>query len=421
MQTKEKQLTGNVITCMFVPRLRAGCGLALKTMDQLSLDGARVFLRLDLNVKLDAEGSIEDDQRILAALPTLQELLEREARLVVAAHLGRPQGKRDPALSIEPVAARLAHLLDVEVLLSEDSVGDGPRKMAFALREGQLMMLENLRFYPGETENDDGFCRQLALLADVYVNDAFASVHRNHASVAGVPSQVKHRGMGRQCAREVENLGKVLRKPARPFVAVVGGSRVREKVDLLLNLVGLADVVCVGGAAALPFLAAKGVRLGAFRPEPDAVAAADKVLRKASKCNTALVFPMDHVVAAAAECTCERQVAENSNVPSGQLPLDIGPRTLERFREIAERGQTVLWNGPLGACELEPFAEGTRQLGRAIGRSSSFSVVVGTDTVTAVRRAGLTPFFSHVSHGAAAALKYLEGAVLPGLAALEEE
>jgi len=393
--------------------------LAIKTMDDLNLDGSRVFLRLDLNVQLDEDACIVDDQRILAALPTIQELLEREARLIVAAHLGRPAGKRDPALSIEPVAARLAHLLDVEVMLSEDSVGDGPRKMAFALREGQLMMLENLRFYPGETENDEAFARQLGLLADVYVNDAFASLHRNHASVAGVPRYLKSHCVGRLAARELEQLGR-LKKPARPFIAIVGGAKIKDKVDLLLSLAGNADALCIGGAMAIPFLAAKGVLPGC-RVEPEAVSLADKVLRKAAKTQADIVLPVDHVVTSSPDRPEDATNADNGAFPQGAIPVDIGPKTGDLFRARLERCQAVLWNGPLGMYEVDAYTAGTKQMGRAIARSNAYSVVVGTDSVEAIRRCGLTPFISHLSYGGSAAIKYIEGAVLPGLAALEEE
>lgn len=395
--------------------------MSVKTLEQLPVDGRRVFLRLDLNVPLDAEGNITDDSRIRAAIPTLQQLIEREARLIIGTHLGRPKGVRKPEMSVDPVGVRLAQLLDGEVILSEESIGDGPRKMAFALREGQVMLLENLRFYPGEEANDDSFAKQLASLADMYINDAFGTMHRAHASIVGVPKYLKDKGIGLLAAREIAALSKLLSKPEKPYVAIIGGAKVRDKVNLLLNLVGQVDVLCIGGAMAVTFLAARGVRLGASHVEMESLALADKVMRKAAAYKVDLVLPVDHVAADKLEPGTDHVIAPTESFPDGKLAVDIGPRTIELFLSKLGPAATVFWNGPLGVFEISPFNAGTEAIGRGIAKGNSYSVVGGGDSVAALRRGGLIPFISHVSTGGGAVLKFLEGAPLPGIAALEEE
>lgn len=394
--------------------------MGIKRLEELPVDGRRVFLRLDLNVPLDEEGAITDDTRVQAALPTLQHLLEREARLVVASHLGRPKGVRLPHCSLEPVAARLADLLDVEIILSEDSVGDGPRKMAFALREGQIMMLENLRFYPGETHNDDSFAKQLSTLADMYVNDAFGCMHRSHASIVGVPRYLKDRGVGMLVEKELQNLSRLKDKPERPFVAVIGGAKVRDKLELLTCLLGQVDTLCLGGAMAVTFLAARGHKTGASRVEMESLAAAERFLRKAANTTTEILLPVDHIVAdEVREGSQSRQVGVEE-FPSGAHAVDIGGETIALFRSRLEAARTVFWNGPMGVFEILPFHRGTEQIGKAVARSNAYSLVGGGDSVSAVKRCGLTPFFSHVSTGGGASIAFLEGKPMPGIAALEE-
>lgn len=395
--------------------------MVVKTLDELAIDGRRVFLRLDLNVPLDEEGTITDDTRIQAALPTLRELIVRESRIVIGSHLGRPMGKRDNAFSMEPVAARLAHLLDSEIILSEDSVGDGPRKMAFALREGQIMVLENLRFYPGETAAEDSFAKQLASLSDVYVNDAFGTMHRSHASITGIPKYLKDRGVGRLAGKEVAALSRLRSKPEKPVVAIIGGAKVRDKIELLLSLVPQVDTMCIGGAMALTFLTAQGYDLGQSRVERDAFNLAEKVMRRADKFNTRIVLPVDHVAAAELIEGADHQIATNNSFPAGLMAVDIGPGTTEIIQETLEDAMTVFWNGPVGVFEIPPFNLGTEQIGKSVARSNAYSVVGGGDSVAALRKGGLVPFISHVSTGGGASLKFLEGKPLPGLAALEED
>ena len=395
--------------------------MTVRTLHDLGVDGRRVFLRLDLNVPLDSEGEITDDTRIQAALPTIQELIARESRIVIASHLGRPKGARDPAFSMEPVAARLAHLLDGEIILSEDSIGDGPRKMAFALREGQIMLLENLRFYPGETGNDDSFAKQLASLADIYVNDAFGTMHREHASIVGVPKYLKEKGIGRLAEKEVSCLSGLARKPDRPFVAIIGGAKVKDKVGLLLSLVEHVDVLCLGGAMALTFLAASGTDLGRSQVEKDSFALAEKVLRKARKNGVKLLLPVDHVAVEELAEGAPFQTVGNQGFPENLVAVDVGPATVDAVQVELESARTVFWNGPFGVFEVAPFNRGTEAIGKAVARSNAFSVVGGGDSVAAIRKGGLAPFIRHISTGGGASLTFLEGKPLPGLAILDEE
>jgi phosphoglycerate kinase len=395
--------------------------MPVKTLEQLPADGRRVFLRLDLNVPVDEEGNVVDDTRIQAAVPTIRNLIEREARIVIGSHLGRPDGNRLGRLSLEPVAARLAELMDVEIILSEDSIGDGPRKMAFALREGQIMMLENLRFYAGETSNEDSFSKQLSSLADMYVNDAFGTMHRPHASIIGVPKFFKDRGYGPLVEKELASLRKLVENPVRPFAAVIGGAKVKDKIEMLLTLVGHVDTLCIGGAMAFTFLAAKGVKLGASRVEMESLSLADKVLRKAASSNVQVLLPVDHVACARVEPGTPSELVSNQGFPPHLVAADIGPGTVELFSSVLQKAKTVFWNGPMGVFEIEPFHAGTEKIGRAVAMSSSYSVVGGADSVAAIRRSGLVPFIRHVSTGGRASLEYLEGKELPGLIVLDDE
>jgi phosphoglycerate kinase len=394
--------------------------MGIKRLEELPVDGRRVFLRLDLNVPMDEEGAITDDTRIQAALPTLQHLLEREARLVVASHLGKPKGVRLPNCSLEPVAARLADLLDVEIILSEDGVGDGPRKMAFALREGQIMMLENLRFYPGETQNDDSFAKQLSTLADMYVNDAFGCMHRSHASIVGVPRYLKDRGIGLLVEKEIQHLSRLKDKPTRPFVAVIGGARVKDKLELLSCLLGRVDTLCLGGSMALTFLAASGHKTGASRVELESLAGVERFLRRAASSGTEILLPVDHVVTEEVSSGApSREVGVDAFPPTAHA-VDIGAGTVQLFKSKLESARTIFWNGPMGVFEVPPFHKGTEQIGKAVARSNAYSLVGGGDSVSAVRRSGLAPFISHVSTGGGASIAFLEGKAMPGMSVLEE-
>ena len=283
------------------------------------------------------------------------------------------------------------------------------------------MVLENLRFYPGETENNDGFAKQLASLADIYLNDAFGTMHRNHASIVGIPKYLKDRGLGPLAAREVESLTKLLRNPERPFATVIGGSKVKDKIELLQSLLGRVETICIGGAMALTFLAARGEKLGTSLIEMESLKAAEKLMRRAAKAETEILLPVDHVAVVAAEEGASHEIVTNGNFPVNRMAVDIGPETTALFASKLEGASTVFWNGPVGIFEVAPFNRGTEQIGKAVARSNAFSVVGGGDSVAALRKGGLVPFISHVSTGGGASLQFLQGGVLPGIGALGEE
>ena len=381
------------------------------------LKGKRVLTRVDFNVPL-ADGKITDDSRIRAALPTIEHVVEQGGRLVLMSHLGRPKGQTVPELSLEPVAARLAELLDVgEVSLTDSCVGDGARRVTLDLRDGQVALLENLRFHVGETANDEKFARELAALGEVYVNDAFGTAHRAHASTAEVTKQIRDRRAGLLLEKEVAALGKLLEEVERPYVAVLGGAKVSDKIGIIESLLGRVDSLIIGGAMANTFLAARGGRSGSSLVEKEKLPLARDLIGRAEDKGVDLMLPVDLTVAEGPGSPRGETVAADE-VPEGRMALDVGPYSAARFKAIVGRAGTVLWNGPLGMFEKEPFAEGTYSMARSIAGSAAFSVVGGGDSVAAVRRAGLELGFDHVSTGGGASLEFLQGKTLPGIAAL---
>jgi phosphoglycerate kinase len=386
----------------------------LRTLDDLDLEGRRVLLRADLNVPLDG-GHVADDARILAALATIEELRRRGASIVLCSHLGRPKGI-DPSLSLSPVAARLRQLTTAPVSLAPAVTGADVRKLAEILQPGEILLLENLRFEPGESANDGQLAAALASLADVYVNDAFGCAHRAHASTEGV-THLLPSAAGLLMVREVESLEAILDDPPRPLVAVLGGAKVSDKIGVVAQFLTLADHLLIGGAMAFPVLAAQGHRIGASRCTPEDLEIAATAL--ASAAVERLELPIDLVVAQEASIAAPALTIDSVEVDDGWLGLDIGPRTAERYASLIQSAGSVFWNGPMGVFELAPFAAGTRAIAEAVASSPATTVVGGGETVAAIRRLGLTDRINHVSTGGGATLELIEGKALPGVVALQ--
>jgi phosphoglycerate kinase len=394
----------------------------IKHVEQLAVEGKRVFVRVDMNVPLDkATRQVTDDARIVACLPTIRHLVERGARIVLGSHLGRPDGQVKPELSLEPVAAKLAEHLGADVVLADEPVGDGARKVVSDLRDGQIAMLENLRYAPGEEANDEGFARTLASYCDVYVNDAFGTAHRAHASTAGMVKFVAERGAGFVMAKEIDFLSRLLGEVDRPYVAVVGGAKVSDKIEVLDALLECCDAIVVGGAMANTFLEAQGKQLGKSKVERDKLPIARNFLRKASEKKKAVHLPTDVVVATSMDDEGARPVALDA-IPAEAMALDIGPATVEVYRKVLAAARTVFWNGPMGVFEKPRFAAGTVAIARALAENKlALTVVGGGDSAAAIAQAGLADKVSHVSTGGGASLEFIQGLELPGIAALKNQ
>ena len=388
----------------------------MRTLDDLDVEDKRVLVRVDFNVPLE-NGEITDDTRIRAALPTIEALRGRRAKLILASHLGRPRA-REPELSMRPVGDRLAQLTGADVTLAPGVVGDQVEALAANLHPGDVLMLENVRYERGETRNEPDLARALGALADVYVNDAFGTAHRAHASTEGVAHHVAAVGAGELLEKEVATLSKLIEDPARPLVAILGGAKVSDKIGVIDRFLDVADAILVGGAMAFPFLAAQGHSVGDSLCEDGDVDLARRALAAAERSRCRLELPRDLVLADRFDAGAERRELDGVDVPDGWMGLDIGPRTAEDYsREIAAAG-TVFWNGPMGAFELERFAAGTRALAEAVAAAPGVTVVGGGDSVAALHRFGLTDRVTHISTGGGAALELLEGKALPGLEAL---
>ncbi len=391
--------------------------MELRRVTELSVRGKRVLLRVDYNVPLK-EGKVEDDTRIRASLPTLRHLLENGAKVILCSHLGRPKGKRVAELSLKPVAERLSQLLKSEVTFVEDCVGEEVEKKVSELREGEVVLLENLRFHPGETKNDPEFSKALARLCEAYVNDAFSVSHRAHASVVGVAKLVEEKAAGLQLLKEVEHLSKVLESPERPFVAVIGGAKIEGKIEVLKNLLARVDKLLVGGAMANTFLKALGVEVGSSFYESERLELAKEVLDLAQARGVKVFLPVDAVVARGEDGEGLRETAVSEISPE-EAVYDIGPETVRLFSRALEGAKTVVWNGPLGLFERSPFSKGTVSVARAIAALNALTVAGGGDTLSAIKKAGVTYGFSYLSTGGGAFLEFLEGKELPGIEVLK--
>jgi phosphoglycerate kinase len=395
--------------------------MAKLSIRDLDLKGKRVFMRVDFNVPLNDALEITDDTRIRASLPSIKLTIERGARLILASHLGRPKGKPNPKMSLRPAAERLAQLLGKPVKFAADCVGADVHAQAVALQDGGVLLLENVRFHPEEEKNDPEFSKQLAALAEVYVNDAFGSAHRAHASTEGITKFLSPCAAGLLMEKELEYLGKAVQNPERPYTAIVGGAKVSDKIELLQNLMKFADSVLIGGAMAYTFLKARGVEVGESKVEDDKLDLAKDLFQFAERRSIRLHLPTDHVVAEKVDPGARAEVVSALPIPPDRVGVDIGPATRAAYAAEIGRARTIVWNGPMGVFEIDQFAEGTLAVARAVAASSAVSIVGGGDSVAAVHKAGVAEKISHISTGGGASLEFLSGLKLPGVEALTDK
>ena len=382
----------------------------------LDLQGKRVFMRVDFNVPL-ASGKITDDTRIEAALPSVRYVIERGGRLILASHLGRPKGKPEPKYSLKPVAVRLGELLGKSVQFAPNCVGPEVEKLVAAMANGDVLLLENLRFHSEEEKNDPAFAKQLAALCDVYVNDAFGAAHRAHASTAGIVSYVKQAAAGFLMEKEIQALSHALTNAEKPYVAIVGGAKISDKIELIENFINIANTILIGGAMAYTFFRAKGLPTGKSLVEAEKIDLASQLLAKASSKNVSIELPVDHVVAASLDSS-EAETVLIEQTPPDRMGLDIGPQTILRYSELIHKAKTIVWNGPMGVFENPKFAQGTFAIARAVAEAKAFSIVGGGDSAAAVAQSGVESKITHISTGGGASLEFLSGQKLPGVEVL---
>ena len=398
--------------------------MAKRTIRELDVAGKRVLVRVDFNVPLDEAGRIVDDTRIRAALPTVEHLLAQGASVILMSHLGRPRGRRVPALSLVPVAERLSQLLGRAVGMAPDCVGTEVAAQAAALQPGQVLLLENVRFHPQEEQNERTFAQHLAELGDAYVNDAFGAAHRAHASTEGVPRCMGAGASGLLMEREIAYLDETLRCPQLPFTAVLGGAKISGKIELIEHLLDRVDALLIGGGMAYTFFKAMGLEIGDSLLEEDRIDTARQLLTRVEKGGLDLQLPVDCVVADRFAADAQVQVVARDAIPRGWQGMDIGPQTRQRYADQIARGGTIVWNGPLGVCEMVPFAQGTQQVALALAAATcegAVSIIGGGDTAAAVAQAGLAQAMTHISTGGGASLECMSGRVLPGVAVLDDE
>ena len=396
----------------------------VKTIDDIDLRGKKTLVRVDFNVPLDSDGTVTDETRINAALPTIKKLHEEGAKIILASHLGRPKGERNPSMSLSPVAPLLAKKLGLPVLFLDDCVGDQVKSATEALQDGQIALLENLRFHKGETENDSVFSENLASLADVFVNDAFGTAHRAHASTYGVPSILSDKVSGFLIAKELEFLGEKTSNPARPFVVILGGAKVSDKITVIDKLLDKADSIIIGGAMAYTFALAAGKKVGESLCEPDKVDLAKSALIKAEQNGVKFLLPVDTLITDSLDFGAKEigdsKIVEG-DIPDGWEGVDIGPKTTKLYQEAISDAETILWNGPMGVFEIEASSKGTFAVAKTVAKSSAVSIIGGGDSVKAINRSGYSDDVTFMSTGGGASLEFLEGKDLPGVSILDTQ
>ena len=391
-----------------------------KTIENIDVRGKRVFVRCDCNVPLDENGNITNDNRIVGALKTIKYLKENEAKIILSSHLGRPKGEVNPKYSLAPVAKRLSELLGCEVKMAKDVIGEDAKKLASELKDGDIMLIENVRFHKEETKNDPAFSKELASMADIFVNDAFGTAHRAHCSTTGIADYIPA-VCGYLIQKEIEIMGKALSNPERPFVAILGGAKVSDKIGVINNLIEKVDSIIIGGGMAYTFIGAKGGKIGKSLFEADKVELAKELMAKAEEKGVKLYLPVDTLCGKDFSNDTETMVVDTMNIPDDVEGMDIGPETRELFANVIKDAKTVVWNGPMGVFEFPTFAQGTLSIATALAESGAITIIGGGDSAAAVTKLGFGDKMTHISTGGGASLEFLEGIELPGIAALNDK